>query len=129
MTLSLPLAALALAAGVLIASCHDNGTITNSGIEGRVTVGPMCPVERVDTPCPDQPYQATIVVLDANAHNVKSFESAADGSFRVALAPGHYTLDPQPANGSPLPAAAPQDVDVRSGAYTHVDVQYDSGIR
>ncbi len=33
-----------------------------SGIEGQVLIGPMCPVLREGTPCPDQPSQATIAL-------------------------------------------------------------------
>jgi len=30
----------------------------SSGIRGTVTIGPMCPVERADSPCPPTPYAA-----------------------------------------------------------------------
>lgn len=128
MTLSLPLAALLLAAGVLIGSCDDAGPATEgSGIEGLVTIGPICAVVQEDTPCPDQPYQAEVIVLDSDGDEVTAFESGADGTFRVNLDRGTYTLEPQSPNA--LPFASPLDVEVRAGAYTHVDIQYDSGIR
>lgn len=129
MRYSLRLAPLLLLALVLIAATCDNGTTVNSGIEGTVTIGPMCPVERPDSPCPDQPYAATIVIKDAQDHEVTQALSGEDGRFRVALAPGSYTLVPLSPDGAGLPYASEQQVEVRDGAYTHVEVQYDSGIR
>ena len=122
--------AIVLAFGVFAGSCQNGGgTTPDSGIEGLVTIGPMCPVEREDTPCPDEPYQAKIDVVDANGRVVQTFESGVDGRFHVAIEPGRYTLEPQPPNGSPLPYASPVDVEVREGAYTTIDIAYDSGIR
>lgn len=120
-----------LAVGVMAGSCQNGGdtTTSGSGIEGLVTIGPMCPVEREDTPCPDQPYQATIDALNADGDKVMTFESGEDGRFRVAIEPGRYTLEPQSPNGASLPYASPVDVEVHAGAYTHIDIQYDSGIR
>jgi hypothetical protein len=127
---SLRLAPLLLLAIALIAATCDNGSTPkpNSGIEGTVTIGPMCPVERPDSPCPDQPYAATIVINDSGGDEVGRAKSGEDGRFRVALAPGSYTLVPQ-SPASRLPYASEQQVKVRDGAYTHVDIQYDSGIR
>jgi hypothetical protein len=120
---------LALAAVLMAAQCDNGSTSTSSGIEGSVTIGPVCPVVRIDTPCPDQPYAATIVIDDGQGREVTRTKSGDDGRFRLALAPGSYTLVPQSPNGSSMPHANSQQVDVRDGAYTHVDVQYDSGIR
>jgi hypothetical protein len=89
---------------MLVAATCNNGTpAVNSGIEGNVTIGPMCPVERIDSPCPDQPYAATIVIKDASGKEVARAHSAGDGRFRVALKPGSYTLVPQSPEGAQLP--------------------------
>ena len=127
-----------LAAFALIAAqCGGNGKPLTSGIEGLVTIGPMCPVEQIDTPCPDQPYQATIVVKDHRGVEVERIESGEDGTFSVALAPSEYTLLSHsyeeggvPYVGEPhVRIASEQQVEVREGLYTHVEVQFDSGIR
>src|SRR5205814_1656827 len=34
-----------------------------SGVEGRVTAGPTCPVQRADQPCPDKPVETTLRLL------------------------------------------------------------------
>jgi hypothetical protein len=124
--LVLLVAAFALAA----ARCDDsNPPPSSSGIEGLVTIGPMCPVERADTPCPDKMYAANIVVLNTAGDEAARTQSGDDGRFRVDVAPGNYTLVAQSPNGVSPPSAPRQDVVVRDGEYTHVDVQFDSGIR
>lgn len=102
-----------------------------SGIEGTVLLGPMCPVVQVESPCPDQPVQATVVVWDAGrSRRITAFTADEDGRFRIELAPGDYYLDPQPLQSDrPLPAGGPQTVTVLPGAFTAVTIQYDTGIR
>jgi hypothetical protein len=98
-----------------------------SGIQGQTLVGPTCPVARIDSPCPDRPYQATIVVLNQSGTEVKRFDTNADGLFRVELPPGAYTLAPQ--SPGRLPRAGKQTVQVTSDQFTSITITYDSGIR
>jgi len=98
-----------------------------SGIEGQTLIGPTCPVERLDSPCPDKPYQATLVVLNQSGTEVKRFDTNADGLFRVELPPGTYTLAPQ--SPGRLPRAGQQAVQVTSGQFMSITITYDSGIR
>lgn len=99
----------------------------DSGIRGRVQLGPTCPVETRDVPCVT-PYAAVLVILDADQREVARVTSDANGTFEVALGPGTYTLAPTP-GGDPFPSAAPQAVSVTQGAYTEVEINYDTGIR
>jgi hypothetical protein len=119
-------AALALLAGACGTTL--NTPSADSGIEGLVTIGPMCPVEIEGQPCPDQPYEAPIVVEDAGGDEVARVTSDADGRFRVTLEPGAYTLVPQSPE-SRLPYAGEQSTEVVAGEYTQVTIAYDSGIR
>lgn len=99
----------------------------DSGIRGRVLIGPTCPVQRVGQTCV-RPYRATIVVRSEPAGRlVARARSSADGRFTVALVPGRYVLVPQP--GRPYPRSSPQTVTVRSHRYTRVLISYDTGIR
>ena len=104
-------------------------TSMNSGIQGLVQVGPTCPVQRINSPCPPRPVAATVVVRNAQGAEVKRFQSAGDGSFKVDLAPGSYTLVGLPIGSSFLPRPIPTTATVVEGRYTSVDVEYDSGIR
>lgn len=113
---------------VLLIACSSAATLSpNTGIEGQVLIGPMCPVVQAGTPCPDQPYQAAIAVLDKNGRQVAQFQSDAQGRFLVSLAPGTYTVRPGSPDG--FTRAGEQTVTVVSGQYTQVTITYDSGIR
>lgn len=97
------------------------------GIEGQVLLGPMCPVQQVGNPCPDQPYQAWIDVRDSGGGLVTRVQSDTAGHFKVGLVPGTYILHPE--SGNPLPRASDQQVEVVAGAYTSVTISFDTGIR
>jgi len=99
-----------------------------SGIAGTVTIGPMCPVERIDDPCPDRPYAATFTVQDDAGHDLCTVQSGDDGRFRLGLPPGSYELVPL-IGPSHLPYATPQQVTVAPNQYSEVSIGFDSGIR
>ena len=121
---------LALGLGVLMVACAGaEVTPTDSGIDGLVTIGPICPVLREDTPCPDEPFLATIVIEDESGNGVTRVDSDESGRFRLNLAPGRYILVPQSPNPGAPPFASEQEVEVRADAFTQVTIAYDSGIR
>ena len=98
-----------------------------SGIEGQVLMGPMCPVAQPGQGCPDQPYQATLTVNSRNGGTIVQFQTDGQGHFSVPLAPGEYILHPESPNGTPF--AADQTIVVGTGQYTQITVNYDNGIR
>ena len=100
-----------------------------SGIRGTVLIGPMCPVEQPDHPCPDQPFAATLRIEDLQETVLCSTRSNDDGQFRVGLPPDVYELVPVGPNPGAPPHAAPLRVMVERGGYTSVTVIFDSGIR
>jgi hypothetical protein len=97
------------------------------GIDGMVLLGPQCPVQRQDDPCPDLPYQAWIQVRRRGGGFVTRVRSGDDGRFRLGLRPGTYLLDPE--SGSPFPSATDEEAVVESGVYTDVVIRFDTGIR
>ena len=104
--------------------------VATSGIEGKITIGPTCPVERVppDPNCADKPYQATVIVKTADEQKeISSFSSDKDGKFKVKLAPGTYVL--VPVRNNTYPQASSQKVIVESNKFTQVNISFDSGIR
>ncbi len=123
--------AVGLAAVIALAACGAGPTPTpTSGIQGQILLGPTCPVQRADQPCPDKPYQATVIVHDAGSgREVRRFTSDADGRFRVPLAPGSYHLVPQSPQGTVFPRGVPADVAVPAGQFVEVTIHYDTGIR
>jgi hypothetical protein len=128
------LPALAVLTAVVLAACGAGAgpapasPTPASGIEGRTQASPTCPVETQGSPCPARPISAALVVEDATTREVARFTSAADGSFRVALEPGAYTLA-QPPGAHVPPTLKPVPVTVRAGQYTPVVLNFDTGIR
>jgi len=90
--------------------------------------GPTCPVERSDSPCPDRPVTATVIVTDASGKQVTRVATAGDGRFTIRLAPGSYVVRGERAGGLGR-LAPPVDVTVRAGQFTSVTLTFDTGIR
>ncbi len=129
-TIAISLLVAAAVVTLLLACRQEDAPSLTSGIEGQVLIGPVCPVVREDTPCPDQPYQATIAVWNADrTEKVRTFTTDEDGRFRLPLAPGEYYIDPQtPKQGAP-PTPIAQTVTVPPDRFVQITIEYDSGIR
>jgi hypothetical protein len=123
---------LAIAAGLLVSACADAAIVGSSGgaagIQGKVLLGPVCPVQRAESPCPDRPIEADITVTGSHGETVATGHSSADGAFRISLKPGSYTVTAD-RPGSGLGVGKPVSVDVPDGTYVHVNLLVDSGIR
>ena len=115
----------------IVAPTSTPASVIESGVVGQIFIGPTCPVQREgDDSCADQPFQATITVLDAGGNEVTRIESDQEGHFGAFLAPGDYTLRPErPDPNLPLPVAGEIAITVVAGQFTEVTITYDSGIR
>lgn len=116
----------ALAIGACGADGEGSGD-GSSGIRGQALAGPQCPVEVEGSPCPDLPYEGTVVATDADSGDSFTVETDAEGRFELALAPGSYEVSIR--SESQPPFAKPQTVTVEQGAFTRVIVSVDTGIR
>lgn len=112
---------------LLLTACLKTSEPLDSGIEGTVTIGPMCPVIQENVPCPDQPYQATLTVLTTSGKKIMQFQTDEQGVFKVELAAGDYVLHPESSNS--LPFAADVPFTVKEHQFTQLEISYDSGIR
>jgi hypothetical protein len=112
---------------ISLATCSTQPARTNSGIEGQVFIGPMCPVVQAGGECPDQPYQAALTVLSPMGGEIVQVQADINGRFTIPLEAGTYILHPESPNG--LPFASDQTIVVEAGKFTQVTVKYDSGIR
>ena len=113
---------------LVLATCSIySPTPRGSGIEGQVLLGPMCPVVQQGQECPDQPYQATLTVLNRDGIQITQFQTDDQGRFSVPLVPGEYILHPESPNG--IPFAGDQSFMVETGRFTQITIHYDSGIR
>jgi hypothetical protein len=108
----------------------DNGPVdAASGVSGVVLAGPQCPVERLDSPCPDQPLPDVVVrVSVSDGRTVAEGRTDGSGHFTVAVAPGTYTVQAVLASAGPT-FAQPEQVTVQAAAFTEVTLSVDTGIR
>lgn len=114
-------------------SCGVPGTGAvsgTSGLQGVTLRGPVCPGPvRIppDPKCDDAPFPTPLIVSTNNGMLVARFTTAQDGTFRIGLAPGTYTLSSdQAVIMGPL---TPLQVTVTDQAFTTVELHFDSGIR
>jgi hypothetical protein len=113
---------------LVLATCSIySPTPRGSGIEGQVLLGPMCPVMQQGQDCPDQPYQATLTIMNRDGVQVAQFQTDDQGRFNIPLVPGEYILHPESPNG--IPFAGDQSFMVETGRFTQITIHYDSGIR
>jgi hypothetical protein len=112
---------------ILTACSSVNPTPTDSGVEGQVFIGPMCPVVQEGQECPDKPFQAVLTVNSPTGERIVQVQTGEDGTFKIPLAPGEYILHPESPNA--LPFASEQAFTVEEGQFTQIVVTYDSGIR
>ena len=100
-----------------------------SGIEGRAVISPAHPGPVREGQSDTAPYQTTLVVWSvSDGSEVTRFETGADGRFRVALPPGTYRVGPSRQMGR-FPRAGEETVTVAQGAFAHLTVSFDSGMR
>jgi hypothetical protein len=112
---------------LVLASCARAGGSGDSGIEGRVLLGPQCPVVTEASPCPDKPVAADVVAMRLDDREEFRARSGSDGRFRLALPPGDYEVQALVTTGAMF--AKPVNVTVSAGDFVRVDVPLDTGIR
>jgi hypothetical protein len=101
--------------------------VQGTGVAGVALVGPSCPVQREDEPCPDKPWQGVVVARRLSGSEVARTRTDAQGRFAMKLPPGEYvvvTLTP-----GVFPGPASTQVRVTAGQMTQVELLLDSGIR
>ena len=99
-------------------------------VSGHVTIGPFCPVERIDQPCtvPPEAYTSRAVVIyqnDGYTEKARVFLDK-DGNYKITLSPGKYFAQIQPAGIGP---GEKKLFTVISFETAIVDFNIDTGIR
>lgn len=112
---------------VISASCAAGPA--GSGIRGHVTVDAGCPEIMESTPCRRVRLTARLTIRDIAGTMVRDASSNDKGEFQLELPAGTYELHAANLTGAPLPYAPPQEVVVKIGSFTEVNVAFDSGVR
>lgn len=99
-----------------------------TGIEGVITISPIHggPV-RPGIPSSKPLANTTFVVSNATSA-VTEFTTDDQGRFKIALAPGHYSVAKK-GEQHKIGRCGPFEVDVGAGQVTRVEWQCDSGMR
>jgi hypothetical protein len=120
---------LLLSLSLALMACGNGGHARpGTGIRGTVSIGPQCPVEQANSPCPDRPFQGQVQATAADGVTTTT-TTDVDGRFTIDVPPGTYDVVALTTNGGGPPTAIPQTVVVREGAYTSIALELDSGIR
>ena len=101
--------------------------LQHTGLEGVARRGPIQPVCRVDQPC-DAPFSARFQVRQGE-RLVATFQSDSAGRFRTSLTPGRYLVAPDASAPVLSPLSQTRAVTVGAHGLTHVDLDFDTGIR
>lgn len=102
-------------------------------LAGRVSVGPLRPVERVGVtppPVPPEVYTArSLNVFQSDGKTlVKNVAFNGDGTYRAELPAGTYVVDLK-RTGIDRARGLPQTITITRGQTTTLDVDIDTGIR
>jgi len=116
-------------------SLLDNGNAGvlpfDSGVTGKVTIGPICPVMREgDDSCADKAYPTTVQVVRAGSTKDSPFSTTKtdeNGVYTLMLPPGEYDL--QAIGGKPFPYCGTKIINVEPGVVLGTDISCDTGIR
>jgi hypothetical protein len=99
-------------------------------LTGHITIGPFCPVERVDDPCktPESAYTSreALVYASNSTTVINRVHLDKNGNYNFALTPGKYFVQIDPAGigkGEKKPAT------IKASETTVINFDIDTGIR
>ncbi|HUF11796.1 MAG TPA: carboxypeptidase-like regulatory domain-containing protein [Longimicrobiales bacterium] len=117
---------------VLAAACFgaSEPLASDTGAVVEVSLWPIDPVEFAGQPSRTRPaVDAHVVVLDDEGREVADETTGADGTARILLAPGSYTMRVDECPGAMSGPSEDAAVVVSAGAFATVALTCDTGIR
>lgn len=98
-------------------------------LSGRVTRGPLSPVEIAGRPDADQVVGAQIDIRRSDGTRSFSVKTDPNGAYNALLPPGTYTVTMPSLYGAMFNKDLPATVTIVSGQQTRLDIHLDTGIR
>ena len=120
---------------LVLAGCTDNQVASNTSmgfLQGKVTIGPNCPVETEDDPCLADPsvYAShKLLIIGGSGNTVQEVSMDDSGNYRTELPPGTYTVDFVPHDIGRPGSFLPPRTEIRAGETTILNINIDTGIR
>jgi hypothetical protein len=103
-------------------------TVLHSGVYGTVVIDPAFPVCQVGTPC-SKPAPGLRLAFTQRGRVVARTTTRADGTYRVTLAAGRYSVSTARKTQTIGRGLEPRTVSVPRARYRRVDFRLDIGIR
>jgi hypothetical protein len=120
---------------LLNAGCDKLGTQDIGFLEGKISIGPICPVE-TDPPDPGclptaETYKAYPVSVwtAGGRRKITQINPALDGLYKTDLEPGKYLIILETDRGNIGSSNLPVEVTIISGQITTLYIDIDTGIR
>jgi hypothetical protein len=127
-----PMVIFLIALGLVIIMGACAGASQQSGVlEGKVSIGPITPVQQI-TPVPTPPavYAARKVLIYDRYHSqlMETVSLDDNGNYRVDLAAGIYVVDINYA-GIDRSSEVPKTVEIEANSRVVLNISIDTGIR
>ena len=117
---------------VLMSACLGQGSEGKGTLEGKVTIGPICPVEREGVPCPVPPeaYAARKVIVYSADHSAvaKEVSLGENGTYETELEAGTYLVDINH-EGMDRSGEVPKEISILPNKTVTLNIDIDTGIR
>ncbi len=108
-------------------------SVSSSGINGYIHIGPTCPVEMYppNPNCADKPFANAKVnaVIKSSGALAKTVKSDAGGNFYMTLSPGTFIIKVSAESGASLPRCEDTEAVVTANNFTVLNISCDTGIR
>jgi len=114
-----------------LSACGQGASGAQGTISGDVVAGPMCPVERADTPCPPKAVtNRQVTIATTSGATAATTKTDGNGRFSVNVAPGAYVVQVLAGPGMlGLRQDTPGDVSVTANQTSTIHIELDTGIR
>lgn len=129
------IAGIFLAVLILASGCENKKALDPGILEGKITIGPICPVERIPPDPACQPtaetykaYPVSIFTSDGSK-KIAQLNPSLDGSYNVELPPGNFLVVLERSNTGIGGSNLPVEVSISSEDKTILDINIDTGIR
>jgi hypothetical protein len=124
-----------LTTSVFIGSCDEKKTNVQGFLKGTISIGPLCPVERIppDPACSPtaetyKAYQVDVYSSDG-VNKIAELNPSLDGSFIIELPSGNYKVDLEKRVKNIGGSNLPLEITVGNNDTILINIEIDTGIR